>query len=409
MIQDLRTLVEIESPSRNADQIRKVGDVVEGWLTPLGARSERITSSNGDHRLFRLEGVSQERILILAHADTVWEIGTLNRLPFRIEEDRAYGPGSYDMKGGVVQAVYALRALQNRGPLPCHIDFLLTSDEEIGSRTSYSLIQELAQGVQAVLVIEPSNPGTHTLKTSRKGVGDFYVTVQGRAAHAGGQPEKGINAILELAHQVLDVTALANPPRGTTINVGVIHGGTASNVVPAEAWMHVDLRVTTLPEAERVEEAMRNLQPFDDRAKVTVTGGLNRPPFERTEGTAHLYELARTVADTLGFEVGEAASGGGSDGNFTASIAPTLDGLGACGDGAHAEHEHVIISEMPRRAALLAGLILALHPAPEESQDEVGQEEDSQDDASQETGEQFLDMTLPDAENEEPARIRTDE
>lgn len=378
MIQDLRTLVEIESPSRNADQIRKVGDVVEGWLTQLGASSERISSSNGDHRLFRLAGLSDQRIVILAHADTVWEIGTLNRLPFRIEEDRAYGPGSYDMKGGIVQAVYALKALQHRGSFPCQIDFLITSDEEIGSRTSSQLIQDLAQGAQAVLVIEPSNPATHTLKTSRKGVGDFYVTVQGRAAHAGGQPEKGINAILELAHQVLDVTALASPPKGTTINVGVIHGGTASNVVPAEAWMHVDLRVTSLSEAERVGEGMRQLQPFDDRAKVTVTGGLNRPPFERTEGTAHLFYLAQSVAANLGFELGEDASGGGSDGNFTASIAPTLDGLGACGDGAHAEHEHVILSEMPRRAALLAGLIMALNPDLEdEGQEEEGEETDA--------------------------------
>ncbi|GGJ35270.1 carboxypeptidase [Deinococcus roseus] len=367
MVQDLRTLVEIESPSRNAEQIRKVGDVVEGWMLALGASSERFSSSNGDHRLFRLAGLSDQRVLILSHADTVWELGTLNRLPFRIEEDRAYGPGSYDMKGGIVQAIWALKALQSRGSFPCQIDFLLTSDEEIGSRTSQPLIQELAQGAQAVLVIEPSNPGTHTLKTSRKGVGDFYVTVQGKAAHAGGQPEKGVNAILELAHQVLDVTALAYPPKGTTINVGTVRGGTASNVVPAEAWMHVDLRVTTLDEAQRVEEGMRNLRPFDERARVTVTGGLNRPPFERTEGTSHLFDLARQVAETLGFALREAASGGGSDGNFTASIAPTLDGLGACGDGAHAEHEHVIVSEMPRRAALLAGLLLALHPTEEEN------------------------------------------
>lgn len=369
MVQDLRTLVEIESPSRNAEQIRKVGDLVEGWLNLLGARSERIASSNGDHRLFRLPSPNPQRILILSHADTVWEMGTLSRLPFRIDGDRAYGPGSYDMKGGIVQAVWALKALQTRGMFPCQIDFLLTSDEEIGSRTSSGLIEELAQGAQAVLVIEPSNPGTYTLKTSRKGVGDFYVTVQGKAAHAGGQPEKGVNAILELSRQVLHVTALGTPSKGTTINVGVIHGGTASNVVPAEAWMHVDLRVTTLSEAQRVEEAMKSLHAFDERARVTVTGGLNRPPFERTEGTAHLYELAREVANSLGFVLGEDASGGGSDGNFTASIAPTLDGLGACGDGAHAEHEHVIVSEMPRRAALLAGLILALNPAPEETAD----------------------------------------
>lgn len=369
MVQDLRTLVEIESPSRNAEQIRKVGDVVEGWLNLLGARSERIASSNGDHRLFRLQSPNPQRILILSHADTVWEMGTLSRLPFRLDGDRAYGPGSYDMKGGIVQAVWALKALQTRGMFPCQIDFLLTSDEEIGSRTSSSLIEELAQGAQAVLVIEPSNPGTYTLKTSRKGVGDFYVTVQGKAAHAGGQPEKGVNAILELSRQVLHVTALGTPSKGTTINVGVIHGGTASNVVPAEAWMHVDLRVTTLSEAQRVEEAMKSLHAFDERARVTVTGGLNRPPFERTDGTAHLYELAREVANSLGFVLGEDASGGGSDGNFTASIAPTLDGLGACGDGAHAEHEHVIVSEMPRRAALLAGLILALNPAPEETAD----------------------------------------
>ncbi|MBB6097825.1 glutamate carboxypeptidase [Deinobacterium chartae] len=357
LLSDLRRLVEIESPSAHPERVEAVMDVVSGWMAELGAQERRFASPNGDHRHYVLEGQSSERVLILAHADTVWPVGTLERLPFRLEGDRAYGPGSYDMKAGVVQAVWALRALRQQGELPRTVELLLTSDEEIGSETSKDVIRELAQGAERVLVVEPSNPETGTLKTARKGVGYFTVSVEGRAAHAGGQPERGVNAILELARQAIALSELARPELGTTLSVGQIRGGTATNVIPAFATMEVDLRVTRLDEAARVEAAAAALRPVDERARLILEGGLERPPFERTEGTARLFEQARLLAAELGYELGEAASGGGSDGNYTAPIAPTLDGLGACGDGAHADHEHVIVPEMPRRAALLAGLI----------------------------------------------------
>ncbi len=365
MLDDLRTLVEIESPSYNALQVDQVLDQLEAWLVALGATAQRISGPNGDHRhcIFTSNNSNQNpaRVLILGHADTVWPIGTLERLPFRLEGDLAYGPGTYDMKGCLIQALYALKAIQSLGSaLPITLEFLITSDEEVGSPSSRELILQLAAGAAAVLVIEPSIQGNGNLKTSRKGGGEFWVQVQGIASHAGVEPEKGANAILELAHQALQLSSLAKPELGTTVSVGKILGGTATNVVPAYAEFHADLRVSSLEEGRRIEADVAALTALNPRTTLKITGGLDRSPFERSPQTVELFHKAQQVAFELGFTVGEGGVGGMSDGNFTAPIAPTLDGLGCVGAGAHAEHEHIEISQMPPRAALLAGLIMKL-------------------------------------------------
>jgi len=354
MLRDLEQLVRLESPSRYKLEVGAVLEQIETWMLERGATVERFDSENGDHRLFTLRGASDERIVILAHADTVWPLGTLERLPFRLENDRAYGPGIYDMKAGIVQALWALKALES---LPCTVELLVTSDEEIGSPTSRDLIERIAQGAKAVLVVEPSMPLSGDLKTARKGGGEFHLTVQGVAAHAGLDPSSGVNALLELSHQAIALTKLARPERGTTLSVGRMVGGGPTNVVPAHAELWADLRTVTLEEAERVQREVALLSVVNPRAKMTLSGGLERNPLERGPGTVALLESAREVALTLGFELGEGLAGGMSDGNLTAPIAPTLDGLGAVGDGAHADHEHVLVAELPRRAALLAGLI----------------------------------------------------
>lgn len=354
MLRDLERIVQLESPSRHKAGVEAVLEQIEHWVLELGASVQRFDSENGDHRLFTLRGSSNERILILAHADTVWPLGTLERLPFRCEDGKAYGPGIYDMKAGVVQALWALKSLE---PLPCSVELLVTSDEEIGSPTSRDLIERTAQGAKAVLVVEPSMPLTGNLKTARKGGGEFHLSVQGVSAHAGLEPEKGVNALLELSHQAIALTQLARPEQGTTLSVGRMVGGGPTNVVPAQAELWADLRVVTLEEAERVEREAARLSVVNPRAKMYLSGGLERSPLERGPGTVALLELARSVALELGFSLGEGMAGGMSDGNLTAKVAPTLDGLGAVGDGAHADHEHVVVAELPIRAALLAGLI----------------------------------------------------
>jgi len=354
MLRDLERLVRLESPSRHKREVEAVLEHIEGWMLERGASVERFDSENGDHRLFTLSGSSNERIVILAHADTVWPLGTLERLPFRLEDGKAYGPGIYDMKAGVVQVIWALKSLER---LPCTVELLVTSDEEIVSPTSRDLIERTAQGARAVLVVEPSMPLTGDLKTARKGGGEFHLTVQGVAAHAGLDPSSGVNALLELSHQAIALTALARPEQGTTLSVGRMVGGGPTNVVPAQAELWADLRIVTLEEAERVQREAARLSVVNPRARMQLSGGLERMPLERGPGTVVLFELARAVALELGFALGEGLAGGMSDGNLTAPIAPTLDGLGAVGDGAHADHEHVVVAELPRRAALLARLI----------------------------------------------------
>jgi glutamate carboxypeptidase len=298
-------------------------------------------------------------LLLLCHMDTVWDLGTLADRPVRVEEGKLYGPGAFDMKGGIVNALWAIRALQALDLMPeRRITLMVTSDEEVGSRSSRHIVEAEAAQHDAVFVLEPAQPPNAALKTWRKGVGLYKVRVTGVSAHAGVAQNEGVNAIVELAHQVLAIQQLADHALGTTVNVGVIGGGTRSNVVPQHAWARVDARVMNRAESERLDAALRGLQPHLKGAQVEVTGGINRPPMIRSEAGVALFRKAEVVAAELGFAITESGTGGGSDGNFTAALGvPTLDGLGVSGDGGHAVHEHVIISSLPERAALLAGLL----------------------------------------------------
>ena len=304
-------------------------------------------------------GDSEGGTLLLCHMDTVWDLGTLAERPVRVEDDRLYGPGAFDMKGGIVNALWALRTLRELTLMPSRrVTLLITSDEETGSDASRALIEAEARDHEVVFVLEPAHPPHAALKTWRKGVGGYRVTVTGRASHAGAAHDEGINAIEELARHILAIQALTDYAAGTTVNVGVIRGGTRSNVVPEQAWADVDYRVMDMAEAARVDAFMRGLKPQRDGIKLAVTGGLNRPPMVRTPASVALYARAEAIAAELGFSVTETGTGGGSDGNFTAALGvPTLDGLGVVGDGGHALHEHVVLSSLPERAALLAGLI----------------------------------------------------
>lgn len=341
-------------------------------------------------------------VLLLAHYDTVWPPGEAARRPFRREGTRGYGPGSFDMKAGIVIGLVALEALAavagRRAPRPegerregadpsaaptaavpaaaaavvlPPVTFLLTSDEETGSTTSRALIEELAPRHQAVLVLEPAAGGR--LKTARKGTGDFRLEVEGREAHAGNDPERGVSAVEELARQVLRLHALTDPGRGTTVNVGVVRGGMRPNVVAGRAEAEVDVRVTSMAEARRLEALFRRWEPVNPAARVRMVGGFNRPPMEFTPANQALFRRAQAVGEWLGMKVEGTAVGGASDGNFTSALGiPTLDGLGATGDGAHARDEHVELDELPRRAALLAALILDLGLRPLTAQDGAG-------------------------------------
>ncbi|MCP2015882.1 glutamate carboxypeptidase [Deinococcus sp. HSC-46F16] len=357
LLDDLRVLTEIESPSTDPAAIARVMDVAEAWALDLGATVEHL--SGGTRRFaFGVTGAARP-LLILAHADTVWPHGTLGTMPWRVEGDHAYGPGTYDMKAGLVGAFHSLRALKGGWPRG-GVVLLLTPDEEIGSPSSREHIEAAAKGSRAVLVVEPPVADTHALKVGRKGVGDFHLHFQGVASHAGNKPEEGASAITEAARAVLAVQALARPEVGTTVSVGRIVGGGAVNVIPAACTLDIDVRVATLAEAERVTAGIEGLEPQDPRVALTVTGGLNRPPFERGPGTERLFEQAQAVARELGFEVTGEIVGGGSDGNFTAPLCPTLDGLGAPGDGAHAAHEHVRLDRWPDHVRLLTRLMQGL-------------------------------------------------
>jgi glutamate carboxypeptidase len=315
-------------------------------------------TKTGDHLRARW-GDSHGGALLLCHMDTVWEPGTLAHRPIRIEDGLFYGPGAFDMKGGIVNALWAMRALRDLDLLPNRrVTLLVTSDEEIGSQSSRSYIESEALSHDVVFVLEPAQPPHASLKTSRKGVGLYVVTVTGRSAHAGADHEKGINAIEEIAHQILKIQQFTEYAAGTTVNVGLVRGGTRSNVVPAQATARVDVRVTNAAEAARLDERMRSLVPRVTGASVQVSGGLNRPPMVRSAAIARLYAQAEALGRELGLDITEAMGGGGSDGNFTSALGvPTLDGLGVVGDGGHAEHEHVVLASMPERAALLAALI----------------------------------------------------
>ena len=369
MLDFVRWLVNQESMSREAEANSRIAENLAERLAAEGAGVEMFSDKRyGSTVVARYnfhsidageEAVADARqLLVVGHLDTVWPIGTLAARPFRIEDDRAFGPGIFDMKAGVTIAVYACRAIKELGRKTRRpVTLLMSCDEETGSHFSRELIEAEARLARAALVLEPPIPGG-TIKTGRKGVGEFEVIIQGRSAHAGNDPRAGVSAVTELAHQVIAINKLCDLSRGTTLNVGVVRGGVLSNVVAAEARAWVDMRFKTEDEGARVTEAMNQLQPAVDGARIEVRGGINRPPLVRTDEIGQLFEQARQLAEEIGYELKEGSVGGGSDGNFIAAVGvPVLDGLGVDGAGAHAEHEHIIISDIPRRAALLTRLI----------------------------------------------------
>jgi glutamate carboxypeptidase len=297
-------------------------------------------------------------LMLLGHLDTVWPVGTLSRMPFRVRGGRAWGPGVLDMKAGVVMALSALRILLEAGQLARPVMVLLNSDEETGSECSRGLTESLARKCQAVFVLEPAQGIPGAYKTARKGVAHYRLEVHGVAAHSGVDFAQGHSAVLELGRQIERASAFTNSARGITVNAGVIGGGTRSNVVPAEAWAEFDVRIAKAVDGPRVDRKFHALRAVDRRCSLEVTGGLNRPPMERTSGTVTLFRRAATIASGLGFQLQEAATGGGSDGNFTSALGiPTLDGMGAVGEGAHAERESILLDALVPRTALLAAMI----------------------------------------------------
>lgn len=363
MLRLLRDLVECESPSTCKTEVDRLARRMVIELESSGATVREVEVDDfGNHLLADVRGGGGGgRVLVLGHMDTVWDKGTLATMPFRLDAGRAYGPGVFDMKAGLVQLVYAVRALRATGSRPrADLVILINSDEEVGSYSSRALIEEQARASRAVLVLEPSLPDG-SLKTFRKGVGVFQLRVTGKAAHAGLDPGRGVSAIDEIARQIRVLHGMTDLDRGITVNVGTVRGGTRVNVVAPAAEAEVDVRVSTRADARDTEARIRGLRPHLDGARVVVTGGIDRPPLERTDAVVTLFHKARRLAEELGFELGEGPAGGGSDGNITAAVGvPTLDGLGPVGDGAHAAHEHVLVEEMPRRAALLGRLLETL-------------------------------------------------
>jgi glutamate carboxypeptidase len=358
-IDTIERLVTLESPSTDKAAVDRCGRELARMLRDAGARVEMMAQAErGDHILARFDGTTPGTpVLILGHFDTVWPIGTLDRMPIRRDGDRLHGPGTFDMKAGIAIALAAVEALRATNTPHAPVTMLWTTDEEIGSGTSRGIIEAVARESAAVLVLEPALPGG-ALKTARKGCGEFELTVDGVAAHAGLDPGKGVSAIHELAAQIAAVERLQDLPRGISVNVGVIEGGSRPNVVAERVRAIVDVRAPTREAAAELEVAFRGLQPVRPGARLTVQGGFDRPPMERTSAGGALFATAAAVAADLGYELREGSAGGGSDGNFTAALGvPTLDGLGAIGDGAHAAHEHVDVPSLGWRSALVAGLL----------------------------------------------------
>lgn len=361
MVDYLKEIVEHESPSYDKVLLDKLANWIASTFKQLtGGNTEIIFNGRHGNHVRGEWGKGSGQILILAHFDTVWPKGTLERMPFKIEEGKAHGPGVFDMKGGLIQGIFALHALKYlKKTLDKKVVFLFNSDEEIGSPSSRDIIEGEASKSDIVFVLEPAITQKGSLKTFRKGAGIFKLSITGVPAHAGADPEAGISAVEELAHQIIYLHSLNDYEKGITVNVGKITGGTASNVIAEKATAEIDLRVNTKEEFDRVIPFIKGLTPQLEGVELSVTGGINRPPFERTEKVEKLFNTAKLLADKyLNFELTEQGTGGFSDGNLTAPIAPTLDGLGAVGGGAHANHEHLIIDDMPIRSALLAMLLL---------------------------------------------------
>jgi glutamate carboxypeptidase len=358
---DIEKLVQLESPSTDKAAVDRCGAAVAAMLRDAGADVTVLPQDQrGDHVRAEFAG-GPTRVLLLGHFDTVWPVGQLERMPLREADGRLYGPGVYDMKASIGLAALAVRALRQLGRAAPGIVMLWTTDEEIGSGTSRAAIELEASRSDAVLVLEPSLPGGG-VKTRRKGCGEFTLSVHGVSAHAGIDPRKGASAIHELAYQIEQLEKLQDLDRGISLNVGRIEGGTRANVVAELARAVVDVRVPTMADAVRMEAAVRGLRPRHPAVRLQIEGGVERPPLERTDAVARLYEQARLVAAGLGRDLTEGGTGGGSDGNFTAALGvPTLDGLGPEGDGAHAQHEHIVLEDLPWRAAFLAGLLARLN------------------------------------------------
>jgi glutamate carboxypeptidase len=362
IVQTIRQLVETESPSDNKDAVDRLGALLAGRFEGLGGHAKFHRVSNfGDHLQVDFDGTRGGKpILLLGHLDTVYPLGTLATMPCRVADGRLWGPGSFDMKSGIAFMLHAIEALRawHEDKLPRPVTVLLVSDEEVGSETSRRITENLAKKSTAVLVLEPSHGPRGAVKTARKGIGEYVLKVTGKAAHSGLDFEKGQSAIVELARQIIAISKLVNLKCGLTLNVGTVRGGTRVNVIPAEASAVLDVRVVRKQDAAGIDRRLRSLKPFNRKCKLEITGGMNRPPMERMAAVAALFEKAAEIAKHLGCKLEEAAVGGGSDGNFTAALGiPTLDGLGGVGEGAHATHESILISELPRRTALLAALI----------------------------------------------------
>ena len=363
LLDDVQGLVRFESPTTDKAAVDRAGKYLADRFAHA-ARAEivwHVQARWGDHFEARV-GRGPRRVLLLGHFDTVWPVGTLDRMPCRIDGDRMTGPGAFDMKYGDIQAVWALRALVERGAAPDKtFVFFANTEEEVGSPTSRPIIERLAKESECALVLEPGLGPGGAVKVWRKGVGMYRLSVQGVAAHAGADPEKGRSAILELARQVIDLDGINDRAKGTTVNVGIVRGGSRSNVVAASAEAEVDLRARTMDEARRADERIRSRPTFVDGTTVRVDGGLNRPPMEETPASLRLYELAKRFAAEEGLELTASGTGGGSDGNFTAALGvPTLDGLGAVGDGAHADTEHIVVSAVAPRLAWFARFLAEL-------------------------------------------------
>jgi len=358
----IRELVECESPTGDARAVDRFVDLVAAKVSGV-AKVKTFPGGRFGRHLgceFQLPGRRKRgRILALGHSDTVWPVGTLETMPFREADGRLWGPGVLDMKSGIAFFLYAVQALRELDiPVRRAVTLQLNADEEVGSDSSRALTEDQARRSEAVLVLEPGTGLAGKLKTARKGVGVYHLTVRGRAAHSGVDFSAGASAILELARQIGKIAGFTNLKRGLTVNPGVISGGTRSNVVAAEAGAEIDMRVVRLKDAALLDRKFRALKPFDKRCSLTVAGGLNRPPMERTAGVVRLFRAARALARKLGVELEESMTGGGSDGNFTAALGvATLDGLGGVGEGAHAANESILVDRIADRTALIAKLL----------------------------------------------------
>ncbi|MEQ1922660.1 MAG: M20 family metallopeptidase [Pyrinomonadaceae bacterium] len=355
----IREIVDIEAPSYHAVQSRTVADWIERAALATGAdlTVERVSVADGEHVIIRAFPGELKHTLLLGHTDTVHPVGTNLKNPTRIEGDKFYGCGIFDMRSGIVLMLETLRYFAVSGTRPVRpITILLSCDEEVGSHSGQEFVEREAAGAAECLVFEPSADGC--VKTGRKGTGMYTLTAHGVPAHAGLEPEKGANAIAELARQIEHIHAVARPGIGTTVNVTTFRGGTTTNVIPEHAECEIDVRFSRMDEADRLDGELRSLVPTDGRVSLELTGGINRPPLERTDAVVALYERAREIGASFGYELGEAQVGGGSDGNFVAALGvPVLDGLGIAGAGAHTLEEHILVSDIAQRATLVTLLL----------------------------------------------------